>query len=92
MSFVHGTVPHVMPFNRSDEQLLSAAELVLTYHDATATSPLCEGQQVVCHGDLGPHNTVFRGRARWQSSTGTTTSGLVDTPTTSRTPCGASRI
>lgn len=24
-------------------------------------SPLRNGQEVVCHGDLGPHNTVFRG-------------------------------
>ena len=61
LTFIDGTVPHLMPFNLSDEQLLSAAELVLAFHDAMATSPLCDGQEVVCHGDLGPHNTVFRG-------------------------------
>lgn len=27
------------------------------------SSPLRDGQEVVCHGDLGPHNTVFRGDA-----------------------------
>jgi len=62
LSFVDGTVPHVLPFNLSDEQLLSASELVLAFHDATVMSPLRDGQEVVCHGDLGPHNTVFRGQ------------------------------
>ena len=61
LSFIDGTVPHGLPFNLSDEHLLSAAELVLAFHEATASSPLCNGQEVVCHGDLGPHNTVFRG-------------------------------
>jgi hypothetical protein len=62
LSYLEGTVPHVSPFNLLDEQLLSAAELVLAFHDATAMSPLCDGHEVVCHGDLGPHNTVFRGQ------------------------------
>ena len=62
LSYLDGTVPHLAPFDLSDEQLLSASGLVLAFHDATATSPLCEGQEVVCHGDLGPHNTVFRGQ------------------------------
>lgn len=40
LSFIVGTVPHVLPSNLSDEQVLSATELVLAFHDATATSPL----------------------------------------------------
>jgi len=61
LTFVVGTVPHVLPFDLSDEQLRSAAELVLAFHDTTATSPSHNGEDVVCHGDLGPHHTVFRG-------------------------------
>ena len=62
LSYLKGSVPHILPSNLSDGHLLSASELVLAFHDATATSPLCDGQEVVCHGDLGLHNTVFRGR------------------------------
>lgn len=61
LSFIDGTVPHGLPFNLSDEHLLTGAELVLAFHDATSGSTLCNGEEVVCHGDLGPHNTVFRG-------------------------------
>jgi phosphotransferase family enzyme len=41
----------------------------------TAGSPLADGQEVVCHGDLGPHNFVFDGDAAvgiidWDASVG----------------------
>jgi hypothetical protein len=45
----------------SDAQLASAARLIRRFHDATAGSELAGGEGVVCHGDLGPHNTVFVG-------------------------------
>lgn len=35
--------------------------LIRAFHDATVTCALRADQEVVCHGDLGPHNTVFRG-------------------------------
>ncbi len=63
VSYVEGSVPRVSPFGLSDGQLRSAAGLVLRYHDATATLSLRGGQDVVCHGDLGPHNMVFRGNS-----------------------------
>jgi hypothetical protein len=63
LTYVEGSVPHATPFGLSDAQLLSATTLIRDYHDATATSALRDGQEVVCHGDLGPHNTVFRGDA-----------------------------
>ena len=44
-------------------ELVSAAALVRASHDARASLPLRDGHEVVCHGDLGPHNTVFRGDA-----------------------------
>jgi aminoglycoside phosphotransferase (APT) family kinase protein len=61
LSYVDGMVPQTAPYALSDAQLVSGATLVCAYHDATASSPLRDGHEVVCHGDLGPHNTVFRG-------------------------------
>jgi aminoglycoside phosphotransferase (APT) family kinase protein len=60
LSYVEGQVPPGLPFDLGDEALVAGARLVRAFHDATAGSPLCAGQEVVCHGDLGPHNTVFR--------------------------------
>jgi hypothetical protein len=65
LSFVDGEV-HVAPPGEpeprlSDAQLESAARLIRRFHDATAGSELAGGEEVVCHGDLGPHNTVFVG-------------------------------
>jgi Phosphotransferase enzyme family len=45
----------------SDARLASAGGLIRGFHDATAGSELAGGEEVVCHGDLGPHNTVFAG-------------------------------
>ncbi len=61
VSFLEGHVPTAPPFNLSDRQLLSATQLILAFHDATSRLPLRGAHEVVCHGDLGPHNTVFRG-------------------------------
>lgn len=63
LTFIEGEVSHSPPFALSDAQLASATKLVRDYHDATARSFLRDGQEVICHGDLGPHNTVFRGDA-----------------------------
>jgi hypothetical protein len=49
------------PYLLSDSRLRTATALIRAFHDATAYATLREGQEVVCHGDLGPHNTVFRG-------------------------------
>ena len=74
LSYLEGTVPHISPFDLSDEQLLSGVELVLAFHDATAMSPLCDGHAVVCRGDLGTHSTVFL----WQRAV-----AIIDWPATS---------
>lgn len=60
VSFVSGDVPSALPYHLSDDQLTRATELVRDFHEATVSSPLRGEQEVVCHGDLGPHNTVFR--------------------------------
>ena len=62
LTYIDGSVPGNPPYNFDDDQVYAAAELVRRFHDAVAGTPLCEGAETVCHGDLGPHNTVFRDR------------------------------
>ena len=63
LSFIEGEVHVAAPDSPeprlSDAQLASAARLIRRLHDATVGSALAGGEEVVCHGDLGPHNTVF---------------------------------
>jgi tRNA A-37 threonylcarbamoyl transferase component Bud32 len=61
LTFVEGEVPYAVPYRLSDARIRSATALIKAFHDATATCALRADQEVVCHGDLGPHNTVFRG-------------------------------
>ena len=44
----------------SPASLARVAELVREFHDLTAGTPLAGGQEVVCHNDLSPRNTVYR--------------------------------
>lgn len=61
LAFIDGEVPGAGPYRLSDARVRSATALIRAFHDAAATSGLRGGQETVCHGDLGPHNTVFRG-------------------------------
>lgn len=61
LSYLPGTVPAGPPFRLSDAQLVSATRLIRGYHDRTEHNPLRREQEVVCHGDLGPFNTVYEG-------------------------------
>jgi hypothetical protein len=58
LTFIEGNVPQDLA-TWSDEQLVRAAELIRRFHDATAGSALAGEEEVVCHNDLSPCNTVF---------------------------------
>jgi ADP-ribose pyrophosphatase YjhB (NUDIX family) len=59
LSFRQGTVPRDLQSDHDDEVLRAAARLVRRYHDAVAGCSLADGEEVVCHDDLSPVNTVF---------------------------------
>ena len=43
-----------------DESLVTVARLVREFHDLTAGTSLAGDQEVVCHNDLSPKNTVYQ--------------------------------
>lgn len=61
LSYIEGEVPDGSAARFSDARLYTAAALIRRFHDATAGTALADGGEVVCHGDLGDHNTVFQG-------------------------------
>jgi len=62
LSFVDGEVPwRAGEEIRTEESLVEVARLVRRFHDLTAGTELAGGHEVVCHNDLSPKNTVYRG-------------------------------
>jgi hypothetical protein len=63
LTFIEGHVAWERPQTaavRSEACLAAVARLVRQFHDLTAGSELAGGQEVVCHNDLSPRNTVYR--------------------------------
>ena len=62
LTFLEGYVAWQSPTDRvsSAESLAEVARLVRQFHDLTAGTPLAGDQEVVCHNDLSPKNTVYR--------------------------------
>ncbi|WP_326791178.1 phosphotransferase [Streptomyces sp. NBC_00841] len=52
--------PQQPPAVYSDESLLRVTQLVREFHDLTAGTELAGSQELVCHNDLSPKNTVYR--------------------------------
>ena len=59
MSFIEGHVAWRASVT-GEASLVRVAELVREFHDLTAGSPLAGDEEVVCHNDLAPKNTVYR--------------------------------
>ncbi|MEU4158586.1 hypothetical protein [Actinoplanes sp. NPDC026670] len=58
LEFLDGTVP----WERApDFGLAAVGRLIREFHDLTAGTALAGDQEVVCHHDLSPKNTVYRG-------------------------------
>jgi Ser/Thr protein kinase RdoA (MazF antagonist) len=60
LSYLPGEVPPDLDATIPDETLAAAATLIRHFHDATAGTPISQGHETVCHGDLSPCNFVFR--------------------------------
>ncbi|WP_203896221.1 phosphotransferase [Actinoplanes xinjiangensis] len=63
LEFLEGTVPwgEVPAFVRGEPGLAAVGRLMREFHDLTAGTALAGDQEVVCHHDLSPKNTVYRG-------------------------------
>ncbi|MCE7004051.1 phosphotransferase [Kibdelosporangium philippinense] len=63
LTYVDGYVAWESPTDRvsSPESLRQVARLVRQFHDLTAGTSLAGAEEVVCHNDLSPKNTVYRG-------------------------------
>lgn len=61
VEYIDGEVLGPPPYRLGEARARSAARLIRAFHDASAGTVLARGCEVVTHGDLGPHNLVFRG-------------------------------
>jgi hypothetical protein len=61
LTYINGETIDSSPAGLTDTGLISAAQLIRRFHDATAGTALAGAQEIVAHGDLGPHNIVFAG-------------------------------
>ncbi len=59
LTYVEGWVPATFQ-HFSDAQVAGAGSLLRAFHDATRSSELVTGDNVVCHHDVGPNNVVFQ--------------------------------
>lgn len=59
LTFIDGIVPQQVG-GLQKEQWLAGARLLRVFHDATVDCELKGDSEVICHGDAGPGNCVFR--------------------------------
>jgi Ser/Thr protein kinase RdoA (MazF antagonist) len=58
LTYIAGHVPWKSPIT-TPEALQSVGRLVREFHDLTAGIPLAGSEEVVCHNDLSPKNTIY---------------------------------
>ena len=61
LAYINGETIDNSPARFSDARLVRAVRLIRRFHDTTAGTALAAAQEIVAHGDLGPHNIVFNG-------------------------------
>lgn len=60
LDFIDGTVLPGTGYKLTDQQLIAVTQLIRRFHDLTEQSALKGKLEIVVHGDLGTHNTVFQ--------------------------------
>ncbi|MCC3328303.1 phosphotransferase [Nocardia abscessus] len=65
LTYLDGHVPNSggQPPVSEPENLIAVANLLRQFHDLTAGTPLARDQEVVCHNDLSPKNTLYESSA-----------------------------
>ena len=58
LTFMEGEVSHRERI-WTDDQLVTTAQMLKSFHDATAGSELAGEKEVVCHNDIAPWNTIL---------------------------------
>lgn len=59
LTFMEGEVSHGERI-WTDDQLVTTAQMLKSFHDATAGSELAGEKEVVCHNDIAPWNTILK--------------------------------
>ena len=93
LTYFEGEVLVGSPVRMSDERVISASRLIQRFHDATMGTALAQGQEIVAHNDLGPHNIVFDGDEAvgiidWDDGVGP---GRTSSPASARPPRTSAR-